>query len=128
MARRIRPLLTILFLTGSVSAGLVARASAQTTTYHLHNEPSGLDAAFRQLKIFGPDISSVAKLSNDLKNLSGEFPIANFHTQTDVPHLGGVIPSGSTVTFTLWMRKTSNWGTIYPRVSARLNGRRATQP
>jgi len=43
-----------------------------------------------------------------------------------VPNRGGVIPAGSTVTFNVWMRKTANVGTMFPRVKLNLNSASGT--
>jgi hypothetical protein len=36
-------------------------------------------------------------------------------TQSGVPNQAGVILQGSLVSFTLWMRKSAKWGTVFPR-------------
>ncbi|MGH9202621.1 MAG: IPT/TIG domain-containing protein, partial [Vicinamibacterales bacterium] len=97
-------------------------ASAQTTIYHLHNETSSVNPIYKQLKTAGPDTASVAYQSGDLKGMSPHSSAMRiFETQTGVPALAGAIPSGSTITFTLWMKKTANFGTIYPQASMKLN-------
>lgn len=102
-------------------ASLAAPASAQTTTYYLHKESSA-NFGFRQLKTTGPDAASVAQLTNDLKNLTGQWPVDNFETQANIPNPAGTIPSGSTIRFTLYLKKTANFGTIYPRARAWVGG------
>jgi hypothetical protein len=57
-------------------AALAAPAAGQTTTYHLHKEASAVTYSFLQLKTSGPDAASVARQTNDLKNLTGQWPIA----------------------------------------------------
>lgn len=114
-----KAVLGIAFLT---STSLATPAFGQTTTYHLHKETSAVTYSFRQLKTTGPDAASVAQQTNDLKNLTGQWPIGYFETQTNVPNLVGTIPSGSTITFTVYMKKTANFGTIYPRVRAWVGG------
>src|SRR5262249_7616882 len=94
-----------------------------TTTYYAHNENSS-DFGLLQLKTSGPDVTPapVVVLSADLKQHgAGDNYIYTGDTQMGVPALGGTIPSGSTVTFTLDMRKTSNNGVVYPRAGLSLN-------
>lgn len=105
----------------SVALVLTRPAVAQTTTFHLHNEASST-ASFSQLKTSGPDIASVALQTANLKSTSnGEKLIKEFDTQAGVPGVAGVIPSGSTLAIQLWMRKTANVGTLFPRAKVFLN-------
>src|SRR6266404_2664875 len=93
---------------------LPSYVQAQTATYHLHNE-SSTDVNGLQLKATGPDRASVALTSNDLKQAAvGEYSIRSWFTEPGVPNTAGIIPAGSTVTFTVWMKKTANSGTMYP--------------
>ena len=46
---------------------------------------------------------------------------ASFETQVGVPNIAGTIPTGSVVTFSLWVQKSANFGTIYPRAKLTLN-------
>src|SRR5882757_9192135 len=96
-------------------------AKAQTATYHLHKEASstsGLD----QLKTAGPDAASVALQTANLKNAAtGAKLIKEFDTQAGDPNASGVIPSGSTLTFNLWMKKTASLGTMFPQATVKLN-------
>ena len=105
---------------------VAGRSNAQTATYHLHKEASstsGLD----QLKTAGPDGTTASLLTSNLQNAAvGEYVIQGFDTQSGVPNAAGVIPSGSTVTFTLWMNKTANVGTMYPRAKLLLNSSSGT--
>jgi hypothetical protein len=96
-------------------------ANAQTATYHLHKEASSSSGLF-QLKTAGPDGTALAVQSANLKNLAaGEYLIKAFDTQSGVPNTSGVVPAGSTITFTLWMNKTSTSGVMFPRAKLRLN-------
>jgi YD repeat-containing protein len=96
-------------------------AAAQTTTYHLHNENSST-LGLLKLKTSGPDVTSVASLGRDLKGVSSaDDSMGFFDTQAGVPGLGGIIPAGSTLTFTVWMKKSAALGTVFPRVSAGIN-------
>ena len=47
--------------------------------------------------------------------------IKAFDTPVGVPNVRGVIPAGSTITVTLWMNKSANYGTMYPQAKLRLN-------
>jgi len=112
MTRRVlNPLLLVviilLFLT---------ETRAQTATYHLHNEASTDLVNVLQLKTAGPDRSSLALTTIDLKQVGiGEYFIKTFETEAGIPGVSGIIPSGSNVSFTMWMRKTANNGTMFPR-------------
>src|SRR5215216_3651294 len=87
---------------------LTAAAQAQTATYRLHRETSTTANLF-QLKTANPDAASLAIQTVNLKNVAtGEYIIKAFDTQAGVPNASGVIPAGSTVTFTLWMVKTAS--------------------
>ena len=96
-------------------------SQAQTATYHLHKEAStssGLD----QLKTAGPDAASFALQTANLNgSAAGEKLVKEFDTQAGVPNAAGVIPSGSTLTFSLWMKKTANLGAMVPRAKVKLN-------
>ncbi len=97
-------------------------ANAQTATYHLHNESSS-NPLYRALKSAGPDTASVAIQSVDLKNHSaGTEMLTAWETMTGVPGVGGTIPGSSTVTFTLWMKKTASFGVISAYASIQLSG------
>jgi hypothetical protein len=88
---------------------------AQTATYRLHREASSTSGQF-QLKTANPDAAILAIQSAEFKNTAvGEKLIKQFDTQSGVPNLAGTIPSGSIVTFNLWMKKTANVGTMFPR-------------
>jgi YD repeat-containing protein len=110
-----------LFISIVVSTSSVQAQSITYDTYHLHKEASstsGLD----QLKTTGPDANSLGLQSGELKDQApGEYVIKAFDTQASVPNESGVIPAGSTVSFALWMKKTANFGTMYPRVKLYLN-------
>src|SRR5712691_6588064 len=107
-------------------AGLSPSANAQTATYHLHKEASSTSGLF-QLKTAGPDGTSLAVQSANLKNLAvGEYLVKAFDTQTGIPNVSGVIPKGSTITFTVWMNKTAASGVVLPRAKLRLNSASGT--
>ena len=103
-----------------VSAFIAAPLCAQTT-YHLHDEPSST-AGLSQLKTAGPDVARVVTRTANLKKQpAGAATIRTFDTQGGVPNRGGVIPGGSTVTFTIWMKKSTAAGTVFPKASLGLN-------
>ena len=110
----------VLFTLVLMSA-LAVCVQAQTATYRLHKEASTTTGLF-QLKAAGPDGTSLAIQSANLKGAAaGEYLIKAFDTQSGVPNAPGTIPAGSTITFSVWMRKTTSGGTIYPRAKLRLN-------
>ncbi len=108
---------TIVFLISS----LPGYVHAQTAIYHLHKE-SSTTSGLLQLKTAGPDAPSAAFTSISLKSKQpGEFVIKEFDTQSGVPGVSGVIPSGSTISFTLYMRKTTGFGNMAPKAKVYLN-------
>src|SRR5258707_465873 len=98
----------------------------QTATYHLHKEASAITAADDKLLTAGPDATSLAITTTLTSKAVGEYLIKEFETQTGDPNTTGVIPSGSTLTFNLFMRKTANTGTVFPRAKIRLNNATGT--
>jgi hypothetical protein len=94
---------------------------AQTATYHLHKEASAITAADDKLLTAGPDGTSVALTTTLTSKAAGEYLIKEFETQTGDPNTAGVIPSGSVLAFNVFMRKTANTGTVFPRAKIRLN-------
>jgi YD repeat-containing protein len=96
-------------------------SGAQTATYHLHKEASAVNTSFDKLLTGGPDVASSALTTTLTSKAAGEYVIKEFETQTGVPNAAGVIPTGSTLSFSLWMRKTANVGTVFPRAKIRLN-------
>jgi Bacterial Ig domain len=100
--------------------------SQSTATYHLHREASSTGGLF-QLKTAGPDTASLAIQSADLKNQpAGEYLVKAFDTAVGVPNGSGTIAAGATVSFTLWMKKTANFGTMVPRAKLSLNSAAGT--
>jgi len=105
---------------------LALSAQAQTATYHLHKEASTTTGLF-QMKTAGPDGTSLAVQSANLKGVAaGEYLVKAFDTPSGVPNTSGTIPAGSNINFTVWMRKTTTGGTIYPRTRLRLNSSTGT--
>ena len=120
-SRRLHFALLLIFSWAFSLAGV-----AQTATYHLHKEASALTAADDKLLTAGPDATSVALTTALTSKAAGEYLIKEFETQTSDPNTAGVIPSGSTLTFNLFMRKTANTGTVFPRAKIRLNNATGT--
>src|SRR5262245_56650709 len=107
MARR-APLLAVVLVSVPLSAW------AQTT-YHLHKE-AGPISPYLLLKTDGPDFGSSAVItSTDMKNTTfTDFNITRFISTTGVTGSPGYIPSGSTIRFNVYMKKSSNFGVMYP--------------
>jgi YD repeat-containing protein len=101
------------------SSTIAVAVHGQTATYHLHAENS---AGINQLKTAGPDAASSTLTSINLKNLAnGDYIIGQFATLSGVPNAAGIIPAGSAVSVSLWLRKSSAQGTMFPRVKVSLN-------
>src|SRR5205814_4915021 len=102
---------------------LLSSAAAQTATYHLHKEASTINTTFDKLSPIGPDAAATALTTTLTNKAAGDYLIKEFETQTSVPNSPGVIPSGSTLNFTLYMRKTANVTTVtvLPKVKVNLN-------
>ena len=99
---------------------IASTANAQTT-YYLRNEGSST-TPFKQLSTAGSGSTAVVVQSGELKNLPPGAAVMSIHdTQAGVPGLAGTLPSGSTITITLYMRKTAAFGTVYPRATVGLN-------
>ncbi len=103
------------------------QAFAQTVTYHLHEESSST-GGLAQLAVSGPDAATASLQSADLKGApAGEYLIQAFDSQLGDPGASGTIASGTTINFTLYMRKTSSLGTMTPRAKLLLNSAVGTQ-
>jgi hypothetical protein len=97
-----------------------------TGNYHIHFEYSSTYPLLK-LDLAAPDMISQVLQSINLKSQAlGEYVINAFDTQSPVVGKAGYIPAGATTTFTLWMRKTGNAGTVFPRVKLNLNGAAGT--
>lgn len=108
------------------SLGFASKAQAQATTYHLHQEASTTAGLF-QLKTAATDAATSSVSSVNLKNKNaGEYIIKAFDTQAGIPSTSGVVPSGSTVSFSLWMSRTSTSGAMVPRAKLILNSATGT--
>lgn len=110
----------------TLAIALAGSVKGQTATYRLHKEASST-TGLNQLKTAGPDAATTALSSANLKNLAtGEYIIKAFDTQSGVPNVSGVIPASSTVTFTIWLKKSANVGTMFPRAKLNLNSAAGT--
>jgi hypothetical protein len=117
MNARTRVSLVVLSLVGQVLLS-PHQAAAQPSTYYLHNE-SGSNFATLALKRTVPDTSTVVTQSGDMKGRSPQIgTLGLWTTLVGDPQRLGVIPAGSLVTFTIWMRKTSAFGVVYPFATA----------
>lgn len=117
-----RALLGLIFLLGLNPVVVHAAAG----TYHLHNEAS-TTSGLKQLMTTGPDTAAAALQASLTNKAVAEYMVQAFDTQSGVPNSGGIIPSGSTVSFTIWMNKTANVATMYPRAKLYLNNTSGTQ-
>src|SRR3990167_7321611 len=96
------------------------------TIYHLHKERSDIREIL-QLSEAIPDARINALQSPQLKNQPpGEYLIKAFDTQAGVSNFPGVIPAGSTMTFSLWMKKTGVCGARPPGTTLSLKQKRGT--
>ncbi|HEU4890868.1 MAG TPA: carboxypeptidase regulatory-like domain-containing protein [Vicinamibacterales bacterium] len=99
--RCLRAVLTIVALVLSVG---LARAQS-TTTYHIHNET--LPAIGKVISLAPPDAASVFVLSPELNGkTSGSITNFAFHSSVEFQQTT-TVPAGSTVTYKIWMRKTT---------------------
>ena len=87
------------------------------TTYHLHKETT---QGLLNLRTFGPDAKSVTTQSANLKDSGLRFTYYFARFWSTPVGTSGVMPDGSSVTFNLWMDKSSNFGQVYPVVSLKL--------
>src|SRR5689334_10422056 len=99
-----------------VIAGLSATAQGQTT-YHLHVEQI-TPWAMPTLKTATPDAANTVSESQKYKNAANGFTDDRFAQFRSVsPSTAGIFPANSTVTFSVWMKKSSNNGVIYPKLA-----------
>lgn len=109
-----------------VTAPLAMSAEAQSVVYHLHAEAS-TTSGFKQLKGAGPDAAQSILQTGALQGAAtGEKQIAQSDTAVGVPNTAGKIPTGATVGAVVWMRKTADLGTMFPRIKVRLNSSAGT--
>ena len=96
--------------------------SAQPAIYHLHREASATPGLLL-MKQAAPDAAATALQTIDLKNKPvGDYVLKEFDTAVNDPNVAGSLASGASYTFILWMKRSSNFGTLLPRARIRLNG------
>lgn len=107
---------------GIAIVALVAHpAQGQTATYHLHNQLSNNIFSHRQMRTDGPAPTTVVIQSADLKNATGTASVDLFDTLSNVPNVSGTIPALTTVSATVWMKKTANYGVFRPNFTLYTN-------
>src|SRR5262245_15364298 len=95
------------------------------TTYHLHTEssPPAPWEPFPFSHWLPADVpnSPTFILSWNMSGYpnNGEQSSSVWQTSPGVPGQAGMFYPGATVTFTMWMRKTASWGTVYPGAELR---------
>src|SRR5205814_1281111 len=106
---------------------VISSATAQTATYHLLHTTSLINGTSDQLQATAGSTATVLTTILTNKN-AGDYLIKEFETQTGVPNSPGVIPSGSTLNFSVYMRKTANPSGVMvkPEVKVRLNNSTGT--
>jgi hypothetical protein len=85
----------------------------------MHDEDGSNYGTFA-LETIPPDIGTVTRQTIDFRRSNGPLlalSMGVWTTIVGVPGRAGTIPAGSVVTFTLWMRKTSSYGIVYPYAS-----------
>jgi cellulose 1,4-beta-cellobiosidase len=98
----------------SANSTQVSAVPASNAVFHMHNETSVLSAA-RQLRQTGPDVVATNIQSGALNGPTGVMVIANFETQPPAdPNANTTLVAGSTVSFTMYLQKTNNSGTMVP--------------
>jgi hypothetical protein len=114
--RRVMVTILLTMATLVLSRDAIAQSS---TTYYLHDE-NGSNYGTFALEAIPPDTVTVVRQTNDFRKSNGPLLsqlIGAWSTLVGVPGTSGTIPAGSVVTFTLWMRKTSSYGIVYPYAS-----------
>jgi YD repeat-containing protein len=98
---------------GVPSNGRLFTIPGSKPTYHLHAEQSG---GLRILSTSAPDVAATSLQTTDIKDAAAGtnrlFP--TFKTLSGVPNTSGVLQTGETFTLRVWMRKTANFGVLYP--------------
>ena len=88
-----------------------------TTTYYLHKETVAPWTTIPTLRLANPDQGFSTAQSPNYRNVAAPFLDPVFKTFRSVaPSTPGTILAGSTVTFTIWMKKSTGFGTVYPYV------------
>jgi hypothetical protein len=105
---------------GGLASNGTAFIVLNEVVYHLHTEVSDIDRLFR-LSAAAPDSAATIVQSSNVGNSTGEIAIKAFATDVGIPGAAGSLPSGTPLTATVYMRKTTANGVMYPRILARLN-------
>src|SRR5688572_32448520 len=91
-----------------------AQGSLATTTYYLHKETVA-PWAMPTLRTASPDQGSSFAQSPNYRNSASGYLDPVWKTFRSVPpSTPGTLLAGSTLTFTVWMKKSAAWGTVYP--------------
>ena len=108
---------------GTADVTLRRAVDLPATTYHLHQEVSAFDSNRLQLMTTGPDAATSALQGIDLWDTSSNssWIIRRFDAPAGTPGAITVIPAGSSIDMTMWMRKTANYGVMFPHVVLHLN-------
>jgi YD repeat-containing protein len=100
-----------------------ARVDAQTLTLHFHKETDTTGGYL--LRSTGPDAAAFAIVSIDWKNTPlVDYPLFTFHADP-AAFTTGVLPANSVMSITVWMKKSSTAGTVFPTLSVSANGQTA---
>ena len=91
-------------------------AAAQTATYHLHVETWGGSGTDRRLITAGPDAAATWLVGNLPGPSRPRRDVLGLLRDGAKPsRRAGVIPAGSVFSFSFWMRKTAEVGTLYTK-------------
>jgi hypothetical protein len=111
MKRLIRYVL-VCFLLFSPTAAI---GQVATTTYYVHKETVAPWTTTPTLRLASPDQGSSSAQSPSYRNVTTPYLDSAWKIFRSVaPSTPGTIIAGSKVTFTAYMKKSANWGTIYP--------------
>jgi YD repeat-containing protein len=114
---------TVAGLTSNIFSFTVPPVLAAASTYYLFedgsNSPEGgwLLGTF----FFSNPLGILSNTVDVTGKPIGEYQITAFATNTGVPNATGTIPSGSTVSFSLFMSKSGTTGTFFPRAKLYLD-------
>jgi hypothetical protein len=108
-------------LTNSASVDIEVKSAPPAATdavYYLHRESSTVTWGASNLSTSSPEAPTLIRTSGNVKGHSaGTGGLGWWDTSDGVPGFEGVIPTGSVVTVKLWMRKTTSWGTVFPKAT-----------
>lgn len=106
-------------LVTAVVASLVPTAARAQTVLHLHKEKDPVSNAYL-MRQAPPDATSFAIVSPDLKNTTVADNTFAFFVSQPGDISNGTIPAGSTFSILLYMRKSADYGVVYPRIMLRI--------